>query len=163
LIHGYPLDGNSWERQERELLAAGYRCISYDRRGFGRSSQPTPTGSSRWRTAINGRATISSKSPGKSPSRKSPRSSSCETRTTSATGCLPVPSSQWCSRPYVLQRRSCRRCDRPGELAECAGFGGKGQSRIRGCWGDDAEVSFLAGRIPQRCVTFCLADLSGRY
>src|SRR6516165_384694 len=41
LIHGYPLDGNSWERQERELLAAGFRCISYDRRGFGRSSQPT--------------------------------------------------------------------------------------------------------------------------
>jgi non-heme chloroperoxidase len=41
LIHGYPLDGNSWERQERVLLASGYRCISYDRRGFGRSSQPT--------------------------------------------------------------------------------------------------------------------------
>src|SRR5437588_3940836 len=41
LIHGYPLDGNSWERQERALLAAGHRCISYDRRGFGRSSQPT--------------------------------------------------------------------------------------------------------------------------
>jgi non-heme chloroperoxidase len=40
LIHGYPLDGNSWERQERVLLAEGYRCISYDRRGFGRSSQP---------------------------------------------------------------------------------------------------------------------------
>src|ERR1700758_3794645 len=38
LIHGYPLNGNSWERQE---LPAGYRCISYDRRGFGRSSQPT--------------------------------------------------------------------------------------------------------------------------
>jgi non-heme chloroperoxidase len=41
LIHGYPLNGNSWERQERVLLAAGYRCISYDRRGFGLSSQPT--------------------------------------------------------------------------------------------------------------------------
>ena len=41
LVHGYPLNGNSWERQERELLAAGYRVISYDRRGFGRSSQPT--------------------------------------------------------------------------------------------------------------------------
>jgi non-heme chloroperoxidase len=41
LIHGYPLDGNSWERQERVLLASGYRVISYDRRGFGRSSQPT--------------------------------------------------------------------------------------------------------------------------
>jgi non-heme chloroperoxidase len=41
LVHGYPLDGNSWERQERALLAAGHRCISYDRRGFGRSSQPT--------------------------------------------------------------------------------------------------------------------------
>ncbi len=41
LIHGYPLDGNSWERQERELLAHGYRVITYDRRGFGRSSQPT--------------------------------------------------------------------------------------------------------------------------
>jgi len=41
LVHGYPLDGNSWERQERVLLENGYRCISYDRRGFGRSSQPT--------------------------------------------------------------------------------------------------------------------------
>ena len=41
LIHGYPLDGNSWERQERVLLEAGYRCISYDRRGFGSSSQPS--------------------------------------------------------------------------------------------------------------------------
>ena len=41
LIHGYPLNGNSWERQERELLAHGFRVISYDRRGFGRSSQPT--------------------------------------------------------------------------------------------------------------------------
>ena len=41
LIHGYPLNGNSWERQERALLAAGHRCVSYDRRGFGRSSQPT--------------------------------------------------------------------------------------------------------------------------
>jgi non-heme chloroperoxidase len=41
LIHGYPLNGNSWERQERELLSKGYRVITYDRRGFGRSSQPT--------------------------------------------------------------------------------------------------------------------------
>jgi non-heme chloroperoxidase len=41
LIHGYPLNGNSWERQERVLLEQGYRCISYDRRGFGQSSQPT--------------------------------------------------------------------------------------------------------------------------
>ena len=41
LIHGYPLNGRSWERQERDLLAAGYRCINYDRRGFGLSSQPT--------------------------------------------------------------------------------------------------------------------------
>jgi non-heme chloroperoxidase len=41
LIHGYPLNGNSWERQERELLASGFRVVSYDRRGFGRSSQPT--------------------------------------------------------------------------------------------------------------------------
>ncbi len=40
LIHGYPLDGNSWERQERDLLANGYRVITYDRRGFGLSSQP---------------------------------------------------------------------------------------------------------------------------
>jgi non-heme chloroperoxidase len=41
LIHGYPLNGRSWERQERSLLAAGYRAINYDRRGFGLSSQPT--------------------------------------------------------------------------------------------------------------------------
>jgi non-heme chloroperoxidase len=41
LVHGYPLDGNSWERQERVLLQEGYRVITYDRRGFGRSSQPT--------------------------------------------------------------------------------------------------------------------------
>ena len=41
LIHGYPLDGHSWERQLPALLDAGYRVITYDRRGFGRSSQPT--------------------------------------------------------------------------------------------------------------------------
>jgi non-heme chloroperoxidase len=41
LIHGYPLNGNSWEKQERVLRASGYRVITYDRRGFGRSSQPT--------------------------------------------------------------------------------------------------------------------------
>jgi non-heme chloroperoxidase len=41
LIHGYPLSGASWERQTAVLLAAGYRVITYDRRGFGKSSQPT--------------------------------------------------------------------------------------------------------------------------
>ncbi|MFD1828881.1 alpha/beta fold hydrolase [Streptomyces desertarenae] len=39
LIHGYPLDGHSWELQTRELLAAGHRVITYDRRGFGRSAK----------------------------------------------------------------------------------------------------------------------------
>jgi non-heme chloroperoxidase len=41
LIHGYPLDGHSWEKQSAALLGAGYRVITYDRRGFGQSSQPT--------------------------------------------------------------------------------------------------------------------------
>ncbi|WP_405521043.1 alpha/beta fold hydrolase [Streptomyces canus] len=41
LIHGYPLDGHSWEKQVPVLLEAGHRVITYDRRGFGRSSQPT--------------------------------------------------------------------------------------------------------------------------
>ncbi|HYW47450.1 MAG TPA: alpha/beta hydrolase [Bryobacteraceae bacterium] len=40
LIHGYPLSGVSWEKQTAALLAAGHRVITYDRRGFGRSSQP---------------------------------------------------------------------------------------------------------------------------
>ena len=39
LIHGYPLSGHSWELQTRELIAAGYRVITYDRRGFGQSSK----------------------------------------------------------------------------------------------------------------------------
>ncbi|GAB3744870.1 alpha/beta fold hydrolase [Nocardiopsis nanhaiensis] len=41
LIHGYPLDGRSWERQTTALLNAGYRVIAYDRRGFGQSSHPS--------------------------------------------------------------------------------------------------------------------------
>ena len=41
LIHGFPLDGNSWEGQTAALLDAGYRVITYDRRGFGQSSQPS--------------------------------------------------------------------------------------------------------------------------
>lgn len=39
LIHGYPLSGTSWERQTRALLEAGYRVVTYDRRGFGKSSK----------------------------------------------------------------------------------------------------------------------------
>jgi non-heme chloroperoxidase len=41
LIHGFPLDGNSWEAQTAALLGAGYRVVTYDRRGFGQSSQPS--------------------------------------------------------------------------------------------------------------------------
>ncbi|MCP2049427.1 UNVERIFIED_ORG: peroxiredoxin [Paenarthrobacter nicotinovorans] len=41
LIHGYPLDGASWEKQTAALLNAGYRVITYDRRGFGKSSKTT--------------------------------------------------------------------------------------------------------------------------
>lgn len=41
LIHGYPLSGASWERQVSALLSTGRRVITYDRRGFGKSSQPT--------------------------------------------------------------------------------------------------------------------------
>jgi len=41
LIHGWPLNGASWEKQTAALLAAGHRVITYDRRGFGKSSQPS--------------------------------------------------------------------------------------------------------------------------
>ena len=41
LIHGYPLDGTSWEKQTAALLEAGKRVITYDRRGFGKSDKPT--------------------------------------------------------------------------------------------------------------------------
>ena len=40
LIHGYPLSGRAWDKQVPALLAAGHRVITYDRRGFGQSSQP---------------------------------------------------------------------------------------------------------------------------
>ncbi len=41
MIHGYPFSGTAWERQEEALIAAGYRVITYDRRGFGESSKPS--------------------------------------------------------------------------------------------------------------------------
>jgi pimeloyl-ACP methyl ester carboxylesterase len=41
LIHGWPLSGASWEKQTAALLSAGHRVITYDRRGFGRSSKPS--------------------------------------------------------------------------------------------------------------------------
>jgi non-heme chloroperoxidase len=41
MVHGYLLDGRSWEKQETALLTAGYRVITDDRRGFGASSRPS--------------------------------------------------------------------------------------------------------------------------
>jgi non-heme chloroperoxidase len=41
LVHGYALNGHSWEKQEAALLAAGHRVITYDRRGSGTSSRPS--------------------------------------------------------------------------------------------------------------------------
>ena len=40
MVHGYPLSSRAWEKQVPALVGAGYRVITYDRRGFGRSSQP---------------------------------------------------------------------------------------------------------------------------
>jgi pimeloyl-ACP methyl ester carboxylesterase len=40
LVHGWPLSGRSWEKQIAPLVESGYRVITYDRRGFGQSSQP---------------------------------------------------------------------------------------------------------------------------
>ena len=40
LIHGWPVSHEMWEYQVNALVAAGYRCISYDRRGFGQSDKP---------------------------------------------------------------------------------------------------------------------------
>jgi non-heme chloroperoxidase len=40
LIHGYPLSGRAWDKQVPVLLEAGHRVITYDRRGFGQSSEP---------------------------------------------------------------------------------------------------------------------------
>jgi non-heme chloroperoxidase len=41
LIHGYPLSSRAWDKQVPVLVEAGHRVITYDRRGFGKSSQPT--------------------------------------------------------------------------------------------------------------------------
>src|ERR1039457_1259519 len=41
LIHGYPLSGRAWDKQVPVLMEAGHRVITYDRRGFGKSSQPS--------------------------------------------------------------------------------------------------------------------------
>jgi non-heme chloroperoxidase len=40
LIHGWPLNGDAWEKESAALMSAGHRVIVYDRRGFGRSSKP---------------------------------------------------------------------------------------------------------------------------
>ena len=40
LIHGWPLTGDMWEKQTLALVEAGYRVITYDRRGFGQSGHP---------------------------------------------------------------------------------------------------------------------------
>src|SRR5215469_13485406 len=40
LIHGYPLSGRAWDKQVPMLMDDGHRVITYDRRGFGKSSQP---------------------------------------------------------------------------------------------------------------------------
>lgn len=50
LIHGWPLSGRSWEKQVPALIKAGYRVITYDRRGFGDSASRGPgTSTTPWR------------------------------------------------------------------------------------------------------------------
>ena len=56
LIHGYPLSGRAWDKQVPVLLEAGYRVITYDRRGFGQSS-PMPQSPSARRTTPTSRST----------------------------------------------------------------------------------------------------------
>ena len=49
MIHGFPLSGRGWERQERALVAAGYRVITFDRRGLvSRASLRSATTTTPW-------------------------------------------------------------------------------------------------------------------
>ena len=68
LVHGYALNGHSWEKQEAALLAAGHRVITYDRRGSGASSRP---------------------STGMTSTRSPPISMPCSARSTCAKWCWP--------------------------------------------------------------------------
>ena len=115
LIHGYPLDGDSWEKQRVVLLDAGYRVITYDRRGFGGSSKIA--GGYDYDTfaadldARADRARPERRDPGRA-SRWAPASSPATSPSTAATGWPSSPSSRrWsrsCSRPTTT-RRACRR------------------------------------------------------
>ena len=105
LIHGFPLNGESWGKQQAALLDAGYRVIAYDRRGFGAS---TKTGSGydfdtfaadltrSWTTST-------STTPCSSASRWAPARSRATSRATAASASRRRPSS----------RRSSRTCSRP--------------------------------------------------
>jgi pimeloyl-ACP methyl ester carboxylesterase len=59
LIHGWPLSGRSWEAQIAPVVEAGHRVITYDRRGFGQSSQPWTASS-----PTTGAVSASPRSPG---------------------------------------------------------------------------------------------------
>ena len=114
LIHGYPLSGRAWDKQVPALLDAGYRVITYDRRGFGKSSQP-PSGYDydTFAADLNGLlSTWTCATPSWSGTRwapaRSPATSAATARRGSPRACWSPRSRRTCCRPTTTPT-GCRR------------------------------------------------------
>ena len=156
LLHGWPLDSRSWEPQLHPLLAAGYRVIIYDRRGFGRSSRPTAATTSTRSPPISTQVLTAARPARRHPGRllaRAPASSPATSAPTAPSGCAAACSSRASRRRSPSPTTTRRASTRPASPASSRRSSTTATAWLTGLIGDFLNLDdYLGKRVSEETV-----------